>query len=204
MPRKVRPLLTVIVPTIGRNSLEHTLNSITSQPGAEEVEVIVVADTHGRQVTPVKYHDLKGELFDYSWAAHDAGFNCWGHPQRNYAMPLAAGRYIVSLDDDDTWDPGALEAIRRAVSADVEPRFHIFKMKYATGDLLWRWPTLMFGNIGTPMMVFPNDMEKLGSWGRAYEGDFFFLQTTLANMGESSVAWHDSVLAHIRPAEALR
>lgn len=196
---KVRPFLSVMVPTIGRYTLEDTLRSIASQPKSEEVEVIVVADTHGRRVDPIEYVDLGGDLFGLHWYNYDAGFNCYGHPQRNFAMPRATGEYIVSLDDDDTWDPHALEAIRDAAESDVDPRLHIFKMRYKAGDELWRWPTVMFGNIGTPMMVFPNNRDQYGQWGRAYEGDFLFLQTTVANMGIAAVAWHDTVIAHIRP-----
>lgn len=197
---KRSPPLTVIVPTIGRPSLIHTLNSIARQPRSEHIEVIVVGDTHGRTVEQIKYQDLDGELCDYRWMWYDAGFNCWGHPQRNFAMPHASGVYVTSLDDDDTWDPDAFAAIEEAIMKDTAPTFHIFKMRYNSGDLLWRWPTIKFGNIGTPMMVFPNRTKTIGSWGRAYEGDFMFLQTSVAGMGEESVAWHDAVIAHINPA----
>jgi glycosyltransferase involved in cell wall biosynthesis len=194
-----RPDLTVIVPTIGRPSLMATLNSIACQEGSKRVEVIVVPDTHGREVDPIPERALDGPLHAYKWLPHDAGMNCWGHPQRNYAMQFARGRFICSLDDDDTWAPMALDHIITRVT-DRTDGVHIFRMRYIpTGDELWRWPYMRLGNIGTPMMVVAND-RRLGEWGSIYEGDYSFLVSTVANYGsEDSILWHDPVIALIQP-----
>lgn len=152
---------------------------------------------------PIQYIDIGGTLFDYQWLKYDAGFSCWGHPQRNFTMPRATGRYIVSLDDDDMWAGDALANIQEAIRSDVEPRLHIFRMQYNDGRVLWQRPVVMFGNVGTPMMVFPNNPNVYGAWGRAYEGDYFFLETTVANLGIDHVAWHEQVIALIEPTGVL-
>jgi hypothetical protein len=162
---------------------------------------VVVADTHGRIVDRVLREEVGGQLHGYWWWEYNAGFNCWGHPQRNFAMPRCSGQYITNLDDDDVWAADASTNILAALAEDVKPALHIFRMIYPDGRGLWADPEPRFGNVGTPMMVFPNDPDLYGSWGRAYEGDFLFLQMTLANMGLESIKWHPEVIALIDAAE---
>jgi hypothetical protein len=96
--------------------------------------------------------------------------------------------------------PTALDDILTRVTLNHN-RVHIFKMRYpSTGDELWRWPYMRLGNVGTPMIVVPNDRGKLGEWGSVYEGDYTFLVSTVANYGdEACLMWHDPVIAHIQP-----
>jgi glycosyltransferase involved in cell wall biosynthesis len=141
---------------------------------------------------------LGGQLWRYHWTAYDPGFSAWGHPQRNFGYTQAEGRFILTLDDDDTWGPNALDDIIGSVE-DYLYNVHVFKMRYTDGHVLWSEPRMRLGNVGSPMIVVPNDRGKVGRWGSAYEGDYHFLVSTVANYGsEDCILWHDKVIAHIR------
>lgn len=197
-----KPTLSVIVATMARPSLDVALQSIAAQPDAAEVEAVIVVDSRAskqREVYLPRDADRLGGLEVYE---HDAGFSCWGHPQRNYGMQVARGTFLAFLDDDDVWTPDALRTILAHSTASISS-LHVFRMQYANGDALWREPRIAVGNVGTPMMVIRNDPELYGQWGRRYEGDLDFCRSTSANLpaGPSDVVWHPEVIALIRPGE---
>lgn len=197
-----QPLVSVIVPTVLRPTLDRTLASLAAQPRAEMLEVLLVADTRVTGVVPdCGWPDLSmfGAYTRYGWYdSHSA----WGHPQRNDAMLRARGLYIASLDDDDVWDPDALERIyRAALTHPTQPL--MFKMRYADGSELWQRQVVSHGNVGTPMFVAPNIPDRLGRWGMRYEGDLDFIRSTLEYYPSNALVWCPEVIAHLRPEGTL-
>lgn len=170
------PLLSVVIPTKGRESLRETLASIPREPW---VEVVVVAD--GRPT--------------FEWAAEFApgpviqeDESCWGHPQRNAGMKHAAGRWLAFIDDDDLYTPQAFLAFRSAIARNtsyfLRPRPTIFRMTYDWKDcILWNERQVALCNVGTPMILTPNDPTKLAIWPHKRTGDFDFIRETVAAFG---------------------
>ena len=74
------------------------------------------------------------------------------------------------------------------------------------GDILWKDPVVMEGNIGTPSLVMPNRPAWLGQWGDRYEGDYDFLRSTLDHWpgGEAELVWCTDVIADCRPAHLAK
>lgn len=168
-------MISFIVATIGRPTLASTLASIELWPGDE---VIVIGNVETRTDGAVRY------------VACPPGRD-WGSTERNVATPLARGRFLSHMDDDDVYAPGARAAMARAMA---DNKLTIFRMRYANGNTLWQVPELRLGNVGTPMMFMPNDPEKLGQWGERMDcGDFYFLQTM--RWGPDDVAWDSTVIA---------
>jgi hypothetical protein len=101
----------------------------------------------------------------------------WGHAERNFAMPLARGKYIAHIDDDDTYAPGTRRFMAEAIEATPD-RPVLFRMRYPNSITLWRERRIICGNVGTPMMLLPNDPEKFGTWGSFVGGDCAFLESS--------------------------
>jgi glycosyltransferase involved in cell wall biosynthesis len=193
---QLRPLLTVTIPTIGRPTLCRALGSIRDQVGPDQLEIIVVADTHAG---PVAGAAQLAEMYSARYCEYSAGRCTWGHAQRQFALPLMQGRWLAWLDDDDAWTPEAWAAI--AAETDEVDRILLFRMRSAreAGRLLWDRRRLYEGGIGMPCIVVPNRPERLGEWSDRYQGDFDFIRSTIERNPDWPIAWREQVLAEIRP-----
>ena len=96
------------------------------------------------------------------------------------------------MDDDDVFTPDALAAIRGGIAEHPE-RVLLFRMDNY-GTLLWRDRAIRYGNVGTPMVVVPNDNARLPSWRF---GDYEFICDSCKRLGEP--VWRDEVVAVVRP-----
>lgn len=151
--------VTFIVPTIGRPSLMETLRSIEMYPGDE---ILVVGHTEWIGDVRPRYIPC------------DPGGD-WGHAERNFATPMAQGRYIAHIDDDDVYAPGARAAMQDAIEQTPDVPV-IFKMQYPCGIVLWDDPNIRCGNVGTPMILVPNMPERYGCrWEPRLGGDCDFM-----------------------------
>lgn len=181
----------MIVPTLGRPTLARTLASC-----ADADEIIVCADTagdtqHARTVS--KHVDTYLEC-----PADQCGR---GYAQRQFAIERASGTHLAFLDDDDTYTPDAIGMFREAACG----RPVIFRMNHDELGVVWRTPSLTYGNVGTPMLLVPNLPERLGRWhphvnirwGQAAGGDFTFIRETVERMG--GPVWRPEIVATVRP-----
>jgi glycosyltransferase involved in cell wall biosynthesis len=180
--------LSVVIPTIGRETLCATLASVSLQlePGDE---VLVVGD--GR---PARAREIFAEQRGRGWRylETDGPCNDAGGTQRDLAATVARGDHLCFMDDDDVFTPHALEAIRRGVS-DHPARVLVFRMDNY-GTMLWRDRVVSYGNVGTPMVVVPTDPTLLASWT---SGDYEFIRDTCERLGEP--VWREDVVAIVRP-----
>jgi hypothetical protein len=153
-------VITFLVPTLGRRSLRSTLRSIETWPGDEILVVGNVAGLNGGNPV-VRYVEC-------------APGKDWGHSERNFATPLAKGRYIAHIDDDDIYVPGTRALMADAIKKTPD-RPVLFRMQFPNGITLWHEPKIECGNVGTPMFLIPNVPEKLGTWKPYVGGDCDFL-----------------------------
>ena len=185
----------IITPTICRSTLARTRASIDAQmlPGDEH---IIVADGEleawvhdGPQVRLLSTPFVGGV----------------GNPQRDAAINVARGDYLLFVDDDDVLADGALATIRPIVAQDAGALF-IFRSEYngyafvPDGTILWRTPRIVDGNVGTGMIVCPRRPD-LPSWCkhgmRTYNADMFFALEAAAVVGK--VTWRSEILTRTRP-----
>lgn len=177
------PRVSVIIPTVGRDTLHH---AIASASWADEVIVVfdaasVPADApHGVEV----------------FACGPSGN--WGAEQRTLGIARATGSHLAFIDDDDVYTPGACNIVSRALAA-RPGRVHIFKMRSAR-HVYGGYGCIYDGGIGTPMFVIPND-DSTGTWTERRQGDFDFITSTLARHRRRP-RFHEEVIADIRPHEA--
>lgn len=169
-------MITFLVPTVGRPSLITTLNSIECWPGDE---ILLVGNGYRVNDPRVRYVDCKpgGD---------------WGHTERNFATPHARGRYIAHIDDDDVYAPGSRQLMEDAIQQ-AEGKPILFRMRFPNGITLWREPEVKCGNVGTPMMLIPNEPKKLGAWQSFVGGDCAFLESS--GWTPSEYVWRPEVIA---------
>ena len=96
------------------------------------------------------------------------------------------------MDDDDVYVDGAFAAMR-AAATQSPGRPLLFRMNHY-GTVLWQAAELVYGNVGTPMLVVPYDRERLGRWD---VDDFHFIRQTLELQGEP--VWREEVVATVKP-----
>ena len=166
--------ISFVIATVGRESIQKTLASIETWDGDE----IVIA---GAGLPPSVRDDRVRHL------ACEPGHD-WGHRERNFVAGKLRGDYVAHIDDDDAYVAGARELMASAI-AEAPDRPSLFRMRYPSGVTLWSARVLVLGNVGTPMMLLPNQPEKFGTWGPFNGGDFHFLQTC----GWSEMNWREDV-----------
>lgn len=169
-------MITFLVPTVGRRSLDATLRSIETWPGDE---ILLVGERKTTNDPRVRFVECKPGK---DWGAHE----------RNYASPMATGRYIAHIDDDDYYAPGTRLLMADAIEK-TPGRPVLFRMRFPNGITLWDAPELRCGNVGTPMMLIPNRPTMLGTWGSFVGGDCNFLETM--KWKPEDIVWRPEVIA---------
>ena len=198
--------LSIIIPTLGRDTLLRTWESI--YPQLEDGDrVWMIADGMPAYTKCRQIHGYRHEPVVVCCETQPEMAKQPGGSQRNAFLNCGGrygGDYLLWIDDDDVYLPGALAVIRGALA--VNPGVpHLFRMKQPWG-LVWADGSeglLIEGNVGTPMIVAPNIPEKLGRFGNRYEGDFDFIQQTVSLHG-GEVIWRPEVIVECRPKEASK
>jgi GT2 family glycosyltransferase len=185
--QRSEPTFTVVIPTGGRPTLRRTLESLVLQVRRED-EVIVVAD--GEQ--PLA-REICGDFPRPRWqyVEHLRTADS-GNSQREVGKARGTGDYLCFMDDDDVYVDGAFAAMR-AAAIQCPGRPLLFRMNHY-GSVLWQAAELVYGNVGTPMLVVPYDRERLGRWDI---DDFHFIRQTLELQREP--VWREEVVATVRP-----
>jgi hypothetical protein len=181
-----QPKLSVIVATTGRESLRATLASIRQQRLQAGDEVILAHDGPTlNAATAAAWHE---EIFSGGHSGASMGGHVrtlpsgphgdWGAAARTAGQDHASGTHLLWQDDDDVYLPGAFDSVRREI-AQTPDDILLFRVAYPDDRLVWRTPTVQCGNVSTQMFCIPRE-AKLGTWGTRYEGDFDFLESTIA------------------------
>ncbi len=163
------PTFTILVPTIGRPSLNETLRSIMEQPLMPGDEVLVIGDMNHGEAPGKDIAEKFGPQVIYS--ACSGAKNAWGGPQRNLGLTLAKGTWISYMDDDDLMAPHTLEIMRELCSNHPEKPI-MTRMRWPDGKALEAM-------VGGQCLWVPNRPYQVGFFGLAYEGDQTWIQTTM-------------------------
>lgn len=99
------PEVSVVIPTIGRPSLDAAIRSALDQT-KRVLEVIVASDSEEPLGVAEHYGDRVREVH--------VGPRAGGNVARNAGIRLSRGKLIALLDDDDTWTPEKLAKQLRA------------------------------------------------------------------------------------------
>lgn len=181
--------LSIIIPTNGANNLSVLLNGLLVQMKSED-EIILIGDGPQPDARSLlQDSDSRIRYFEFGPS------RCWGFPQRNAALGLCKGRYVLTLEDTDQVLPDALEAIRSA-SDEAPDRPFMFRVRRPEGPV-WVSKAITKDNVLSQMFVAPNIEGRLGRWGRRREGGMDFIASTLNQYpeGTDALVWRREALA---------
>lgn len=182
--------LSIIIPTICRPSLLQTLDSCR---GADEVILCPDGPDALRRVR-VLVEQVRFPVGNLRVIDTGGPHKDWGHTQRNLVQGRAVGDWVMHMDDDDRYNPGALDLVRAAL-AGAERIPHLFRAVSRTAGLVWHTRgVLAVGNITTLGIVVPNDPARMGTWQPRYGGDGDMAIETVGMYGGRAV-WRDEVIA---------
>ena len=118
----------------------------------------------------------------------------WGNMQRNQGILFAQGKYILFMDDDDAYAPGAFDSIRSLLDFSSLNLFRMIHNKII--GIIWRSKQVQLGNVSSQIIVVPNEFSKLSKWQSLYEGDFLFARDCEASFG--NVNWCEPIISMYR------
>lgn len=203
-----QPILSVVIPTQGRSTLERALKSIRDQATPSMVEIVLVADAYDLPDEAALEIAGLAELYSARLASHDAGYHAWGHPQLNEGMRRARGLYLTALGDDDLYKEGAMSIVAAALTGRRPARVSMFRVEL--------WPSksrvvspvpyvipfdrsMGVGRITAQNAIMFNDESKLAHYPPHPTGDqAFIVRTVDAFGGADEVAWHEEIIAECR------
>lgn len=187
----IKPMFSVVIPTVGRRSLPDTLASIPP-----EVEVIVVADKFEPKPDFERIYYMCRMRPGTRYLELDVGKHDTGSSQIDFGMRRAEGEYLLNFGDDDIYEPFAFDKMKRAIEMERHRWTHYdalpFMFRVALHPtwpdprrgnrniaVIWRFPAVIDKNITGQCFVVPNKPDLLGNWfGNV---DLEFMQTTVAN-----------------------
>jgi hypothetical protein len=122
-----------------------------------------------------------------------------GNAQRDFGMAKATKPFLMFIDDDDMYWPGAIKDIIHPALAAVGGVPHMFRVQGGPEPIAIRC-----GYVMGPMFAAPNDPKKLGRWNQPDKdpgiSDFFFIRDTLAFYDNTFID-HPVPVYVVRPSE---
>ncbi len=193
--------LTIIVPTIGRPTLETTLQSIARQDLRSGDCVIVALDTYQEPPRP----DVAALVARYGFdlLLVDGGVHFMGNPQLNAALDTVTTDYVCALGDDDVYVDGAISRLRPKLKDGRAILFKFYAPRYLVfGNperfVLWMDRTLRVANISGCCIAAPREAIVPVSDHQRCEVDFDWIVEIVQKTGHKPI-WMDDVLIIARP-----
>lgn len=195
------PTLTIVVPTIGRPTLETTLQSIARQALIPGDRVVIALDTYQEPPRP----DVAALVARYGFELLevDGGVHFMGNPQLNAAIAGCTTDYFCALGDDDVYVDDAIATIRAKVKPGRALLFQFYAPPYlVAGDptrfTLWADRVLRVANISGCCIVAPREALVPVSDLQRCEVDFDWIAEIVAKT-ERKPIWLEQVLIIARP-----
>lgn len=192
--------LTIIVPTIGRPTLETTLASIARQALLPGDRVVIALDTY--QEPPRPDVAALAARYGFELLPVDGGRHFYGNPQLNAALATVTTDYVCALGDDDIFVDGAIARLRPKLTG----RAVLFQF-YAPPFLvpgnprrfvLWTEKKLQVANISGCCVAAPRSAIVPVSDDLRIEVDYEWIVAMVKKTGRRPL-WMQDVLIIARP-----
>ncbi len=162
------PTFNILVATIGRNTLEDLIESLSDQLKENDCLTIVFDNNTIREIKNIDKLKCKVNIFNETQK-----LGHWGHGIRNkYARLLERKDFVLHADDDDTYFPDSFDRLRKeCVNKHI---IYIAKMVKDKGVYPSDRVSISLGNIGTPCGIIPYNYNREGKWEYFYGGDCMY------------------------------
>ncbi|QKF94629.1 glycosyltransferase [Fadolivirus algeromassiliense] len=168
----------VLISTIGRMTLVHTLKSLVNQLTVSDYLTIVY---DGKENTGnIKYIEKLVQKFKckVKILVEPNNLGYWGHSIRN-KYNILDGDFVMHGDDDDFYPADIFDKLRKICNN--TDFIYIFKFEGHTSEIYSEEYT--HGTIGTPSGVIPTKYNNQSNWGLVYGGDCMFYQGLESKFG---------------------
>lgn len=184
--------ISFIVPTIGRRTLQHLITQLRDEIGPND-EVIVVGD--GEQPVAKGILSIMDARFHYF--QHYDITSAYGNAQRDFAIERASKDWIMFVDDDDMYMPGAIRNVIHPALEAAPGVLHMFRVVGGPpGDVIEC--THVLG----PMIAVPRLGKPIVKWNRPNAQqmlcDFFFIKD-MVGLYETPPVLHPEEIYVVRP-----
>jgi UDP-glucose:(glucosyl)LPS beta-1,3-glucosyltransferase len=158
--------ITFIIPSINRNTLINSINSLLNQTN-KNWECIVIYDG----VDGIEFNDNRIKTIKIEKLGSNSHYHGMSGLVRNAGLDLVKTEWIGFLDDDDTLEPTYVETLFKKYSS---YDFVIWKMKYPNGKVLPQGNSIKFGDVGISY-CYKNKFENIRFDNNRDGEDFDFL-----------------------------
>ena len=163
------PSFHILIPSIGRPTLQRLINSLLPQLHECDHITIVFDDVEPMKITT---EGAKCQIHIYRQTPN-LGF--WGHGIRNkYANKIERTEFVMHADDDDMYIEGVFDKLRLLCKRD--DTLYIAKIIDCFGNIMPPGNYVKEGIINTACGIIPYDLNISAIWTRRFGGDGAFYQ----------------------------
>jgi hypothetical protein len=132
---KKDPVLTVIVPTVGRDTLSRSLESLVNQNNPLWQAKVGFDALSPQQIATSSMNLTFDERVEYTYLPNKVGGGAnYGGGVRNALIDKAETDWVCFLDDDDTFRPDYVDCFVKEAAAHPEADVIMFRMSYDSED----------------------------------------------------------------------
>lgn len=189
-------MLDIIIPTVGRDTLERTIGSITTNNGfnTKTDRIYVISD--GVLIKNLEKHK------EYLTYKNLGPINDYGASQINLGIMSSSNPYVMFMDDDDVYTENALEIVKNTIYQMPE-QYYIFKMAYGSkmsNSVLWKKKEIKYQNVSTQMFcVHREGLGNIPPWNGRFGNDYDFISHYGQLNPNKKCIWVDEIIAIYRP-----
>ena len=178
--------ITVVITTIGRNTLDNAIKSAFGWP------TVVVYDGPGARASGLGSCNLPRQ--EIVLGQHFGNYGCAAF---NVGVAMATTEYITKLDDDDEFVPGALQWMEYQIS-NLEIDIWIPGLRYKNGHEVCLTEELRDGNVACPTIrTKVAVLNPIKPAVQLHYTDFEHIQEMVRS--GSSIKWYKRALINVRP-----
>lgn len=183
--------LTLVTPTIGRQTLSRTVNSVLTQKEANYKYIVIfdgIPATMSSQMETMTVVEIEKRGIP---GTNAAGAVC------QYGLDISDTKYVGFVDDDDTITNDYVSEFYNVIS-DEDYDLIVFKMVYKNGVIVPREKYIDFGNIGMSFIINKSFLkDKNIKFRNEIYYDFFMVYDIWTNKGK--IYFSDKICYKVRP-----